>query len=277
MNKPPLVSVIITTKNSESTIKSCLSSIKNQNYSNLEIILVDNNSTDHTSKIAQKYTKLIFNKGPERSAQRNFGAKKAKGKFLLFVDSDMELSKNVIKDCVEKYITNSHNAAGVVIPEKSFGNSFWAKCKALEREFYLGLDWIEAPRFFSKEIFEEIGGYDEKQTGTEDFDLPQRIKSRFKNRSILRIKSMIHHNEGDLALSYTLKKKYYYVKTARIYREKKSNKDYYKKQSSIIERYRVFFSNPRKLLKNPILGLGMLLMKTSEFAAGGLGYISSNK
>jgi len=50
-----LVSVIITTKNSSSTLINCLESIKKQTYKNIEIILVDNNSIDRTKEIASKY------------------------------------------------------------------------------------------------------------------------------------------------------------------------------------------------------------------------------
>lgn len=276
MKKNPLVSVIIPTKNSAEYIDKCLASIKIQSYKKIEIIVVDNNSADKTKEFAKKYIKFIYNKGPERSAQRNFGAKKAKGDFLLFIDSDMELTKDVIKSCVEKFLNSkTENIGGIIIPEKSVGTNFWAKCKALERSFYLGIDWIEAPRFFSTKIFNEFKGYDEKQTGTEDYDLPQRIKGKYGSYSIIRIENIIFHNEGKLSLLYTLKKKYYYVKTANTYRNNKSNKEFYRKQSSIIERYKLFFRRPRKLFKNPYLGLGMLFMKTSEFAAGGLGYLKS--
>ena len=74
-----LVSVIVPTKNSEQFLEKCLDSIKKQTYKRVEIIVVDNNSTDNTKKIARKFTNKVFNKGPERSAQMNFGAKKAKG------------------------------------------------------------------------------------------------------------------------------------------------------------------------------------------------------
>jgi len=274
----PLVSIIIPTKNSQSTFGACLRSAKSQTYKNVEIIVVDNNSSDKTKEIASKYTKLIFNKDPERSAQRNFGVLKSKGQYLLFVDSDMELSKTVVADCVqqvESYKISKVNKVlgGIIIPEESFGKGFWAKCKKLERSFYIGVDWIEAARFFSKAVFNEFKGYDEKQTGTEDFDLPQRIKQEFGTNSILRIDSFIYHNEGNLALSYTLKKKYYYAKTAKKYITNSSNKDYFIKQSNIVERYKLFFSSPIKLFRNPILGFGMLFMKTSEFVAGGLGFM----
>jgi glycosyltransferase involved in cell wall biosynthesis len=277
MKKSPLVSVIIPTKNSAEFLENCLKSIKSQTYKNIEMIVVDNNSSDNTKEIALKYTKLVFNKGPERSAQRNFGASKSKGEYLLFIDSDMELSKTVVEDCirqVESYPSTSlRTLGGIIIPEESVGEGFWAKCKALERSFYVGVDWIEAARFFDKRVFAEMKGYDEKQTGTEDFDLPQRIKEKYGDGSIGRINSFIYHNEGRLSLAYTLGKKFYYAKTAKIYATKKSNSEYFKKQSSILERYKLFFSNPKKLFKNSILGFGVLFMKTLEFAAGGLGFL----
>jgi len=70
-----LVSVIITTKNEAKNIKQCLESIKRQTYAAIEIVVVDNNSLDATVAITKAYTAHIFTKGPERSAQRNFGAK----------------------------------------------------------------------------------------------------------------------------------------------------------------------------------------------------------
>ncbi len=268
MKKLPLVSVIIPTRNSEEFLGNCLESVKMQAYKNVEIIVVDNNSTDKTKEIAVKYTKSVFNKGPERSAQRNFGAGKSKGDYLLFIDSDMELSKKVVEECVDRV----QKSTGIIIPEKSMGEGFWAQCKALERSFYIGVDWIEAPRFFSKEVFNKFKGYDETQTGTEDYDLPQRIKEEFGENSILRINSFIYHHEGRLSLFDTLKKKFYYAKTAGVYTTRKSNEEYSKKQSNILERYKLYFSHPKKLFKNPFFGLGVLFMKTAELGMLGVGY-----
>lgn len=268
MKKFPLVSVIIPTRNSEEFLGDCLESIRKQTYKNIEIIVVDNNSIDKTKEIAFKYTKLVFNKGPERSAQRNFGAIKSTGDYLLFIDSDMELSKEVVEECVNRV----KKSGGIIIPEKSMGEGFWAKCKALERSFYIGVDWIEAARFFPREVFNKFKGYDETQTGTEDSDFPQRIKEEFGKNSILRIDSFIYHHEGRLSLFDTLKKRLYYARTANIYTARKSNEEYYKMQSSILERYKLYFSDPKKLFKNPFLGLGVLFMKTTEFCLWGIGY-----
>ena len=82
-----LVSVIVTTKNSGRTIGVCLQSIKDQDYGNVEIIVVDNQSSDNTKEVSVKYTVKVYDKGPERSAQRNYGAIKSSGKYLLFIDS----------------------------------------------------------------------------------------------------------------------------------------------------------------------------------------------
>jgi glycosyltransferase involved in cell wall biosynthesis len=268
MKKNPLVSIIIPTKNSASTIGACLKSIRNQTYKNIEIIVVDNNSSDKTKEISRKYTKIIFNKGPGRSTQRNFGAFKARGEGVLFIDSDMELSKNIVSDCI-LLLEKNKNIKGIIIPEESFGTSFWARCKKLERSFYLGIDWIEAARFFSRAVFIELKGYDKKLISGDDWDLSRRINAVY---GIGRINSYIYHNEGKLQLSTLFKKKFYYGDKLKNYSDKIENKNEFTMQSSIVKRYKLFFSKPIELFKNPILGIGMLFMKMVEFIAVGTGY-----
>ena len=97
-----LVSVIITTKNEEKNIENCLLSVTDQEFpkDRLEIIVVDNNSSDATKKIAAQYSDKVFDKGPERSAQRNYGAEVASGRYMLYLDADMILSKTVVSECV---------------------------------------------------------------------------------------------------------------------------------------------------------------------------------
>ncbi len=209
----PLVSVIVPTKNSEEFIEACLKSIKEQTYKNIELIVVDNHSTDNTISIAKKYTDKVFKKGPERSAQRNYGALISRGLYLIFIDSDMEVTKGVIRSCLST-IQKQKKIGAIIIPEESFGDGFWAQCKRLERSFYLGNDAIEAPRFIEKKLFTSITGYDESLIAGEDWDLAIRLKESAK---ISRIKERILHNEGKLKLGRTLQKKYYYAKQAKAY------------------------------------------------------------
>lgn len=274
MKQSPLVSILVHTRNSQRTIKEHLESIKSQSYKNIEIIFVDNNSVDDTVKIAKKFTDNIYNFGPERSAQRNFGALKATGAYFLVPDSDMILGKNVVGECVSLMLKNPR-IKEIVIPEKSIGQGFWTKCKILERSFYLGVDWIEAARFFDRKTFEAMNGYDEENTGTEDFDLPQRIIKKYGRQSMGRIEEFISHDEGKISLIKQLKKKFYYAQNLNVY--KKNNLDYYYLQINIIKRYLLFFSNPKKLFENPVVGFGLFVMKTMEFAAGGLGYLKGKR
>lgn len=99
-----LVSVIITTRNEEKNIERCLKSIKAQSYplEEIEIIVVDNNSVDKTKDIAYKCTAKVYDFGPERSAQRNYGVGKSEGKYILYLDADMNLSEKVIEGLEEQ-------------------------------------------------------------------------------------------------------------------------------------------------------------------------------
>ncbi|MFW9930690.1 MAG: glycosyltransferase family 2 protein [Candidatus Thorarchaeota archaeon] len=263
------ISVIIPTKNSETYLEECFKSIKNQSYKNVEIIVVDNNSTDKTKEIARKYTNNVYNKGPERSPQRNFGSEKAKGKYLVFLDSDMILTENVLLEAQSKF-EKEKKIGGLVIPEKSIGDGFWARCKALEKELYEGVEWIEAARIFQKDAFVEAGGYDESLISGEDWDLTERIGKKFQ---IGRISEYVLHNEGKISLLKTVLKKYYYARKINTYLSKKGMRQN-RKQANIYERYKLFLTKPNILFKNPMVGLGMLFMKACEFIFGGIGIIA---
>jgi glycosyltransferase involved in cell wall biosynthesis len=265
--KKPLVSVIVTTKNNHETLEACLASIAAQDYQPIELVVVDNNSTDDTKDIAKRYTNLVFNKGPERSVQRNFAFEKSSGEYVLVVDSDMELDKAVVSSCAA--VAGNPHVGGVIIPEESFGEGFWAQCKQLERSFYVGQDSIEAARFFRRDVFQKAGGYSEEMTGGEDWDLSRRVGAV---SVIARAAEYIHHNEGRLYFGKTASKMYYYAQHAVEYFAKNPTKSALTDQSGPIARYKLFFSKPGKLLRNPFVGAGMLILKTAEYAYGGLGY-----
>ncbi len=267
----PLVSVIVPTKNSAATLEACLKSIKEQTYYPIELIVVDNHSSDATQEIAKQFTDKVFVKGPERSAQRNYGAARASGRYLLMVDSDMELSRRVVKACSDEVLGDSA-VKGVIIPEESFGVGFWSQCKQLERSFYIGVPWIEAARFFDKVAYDAIDGYNETLVSGEDWDLSKRLE---EIGSISRIGEVIRHNEGHVSLWKTLKKKYYYARHAKAYLVRNPEKSKLFSRVGPIQRYKLFLSAPNKLFARPFLGVAMLVMKTAEFASGGLGYVLS--
>ena len=93
-NNSILVSYIVPIYNVEKYIKKCVESICNQNYKNIEIILVDDGSTDKSSKIIDSISEkdsrinVIHKKNGGVSSARNTGLDKAKGKYILFIDGD---------------------------------------------------------------------------------------------------------------------------------------------------------------------------------------------
>lgn len=269
----PLVSVIVTTKNNHATLEACLRSIRAQDYPNQEIIVADNNSNDDTKDIARRYTPHVFNKGPERSTQRNFAVGKAKGGYILIVDSDMELSRAVVSSCVAT-MQAQPDTKGVIIPEESFGTGFWAKCKKLERSFYVGVDAIEAARFFDTRAFIAIGGYNEKLTGGEDWDLTTRLR---RHGTLRRVQPFIFHNEGHPRFTRTVRKLYYYARHAVQYFAENPHQSALTSAAGPLARYKLFFSKPGRLFKNPLVGVGMLSLKTAEYAAAGMGYLQAKR
>lgn len=264
----PLVSVIVPTRNSAQTLHACLNSIVRQSYSKVEIVVVDNNSTDSTREIARAFTSSVYTHGPERSAQRNMGARLARGTYLVFIDSDMILDSAVIEQCIQVSRSNK-SAKGIIVPESSTGDGFWARCKALERSCYVGDNSIEAARFFDRVTFEIIGGYDERLTGPEDWDFSQRVA---QIGSISRIEAYITHLEGNLTLWETMRTKFYYGKTMGRYMRKAPGTA--ARQLQLVRP--AFIRHWRRLLAHPGLALGMILMKGCEFAAGGTGLTLSS-
>jgi glycosyltransferase involved in cell wall biosynthesis len=265
----PLVSVIIPTYNSKKTLSKCLSSLKNQSYKNIEIIVVDNFSKDETVEIAKNYGAKVFQVNAERAMAKNFGLKKAEGKYVCFIDSDMELTKDVIKESVE-LIERSERVGGVVIPERSVGTSFWVVVRNFERSFYTST-YVESARFFRKDLAEKVGGFDESVILFEESTLPQKIKKLGYNVEV-RINAEILHHEEDFSLLMWLKKKFYYGKTITKYR--REHGDYASKQLNIFYRLFLFLKN-RRFYSKPTLAIGVLILKFLEYCSIELGSLTS--
>lgn len=271
MSKLPIVSVIVTTKNSAKTLEACLTSVEQQTYKKVELVVVDNYSEDNTQEIAKQYTNHVFSKGPERSSQRNYAVEQASGFYVFIIDSDMELDPTVVEECVAEMM-KLDDCVGVIVPEESFGEGFWAQCKKLERSFYVGVSYMEAARFFKKTDFVNVGGYNTAMVSGEDWDLSQRIEAL---GSFSRTSSIIHHNEGRISLRKTVGKKFYYARKFSSYIQGSNNTNKTAQQTSIFGRYALFFSKPKLLFSKPVIGVGMLFMKTCEFGFGGLGLLFS--
>mgnify|MGYP001197840115 CR=1 FL=1 len=102
------VSVIVPVNNDQENISSCIESVLKQNYSNIELLLVDGGSTDHSGNICDEYAikdnriKVIHssNKGP--GANRNIGINESTGDFIFFLDSDDYMEDTALYDLIEQ-------------------------------------------------------------------------------------------------------------------------------------------------------------------------------
>jgi glycosyltransferase involved in cell wall biosynthesis len=250
---------VIPTFNSSFVLEACLNSLRLQTYPNKETVIVDNYSTDSSVEIAKRYGTRIFQVNALRSAARNYGAAKARGDFILFVDADMELTPKTIEEIVLRAL--SDNADAIMIPEIRVGEGFWAKCRALERLTYIGDPLIESARFFRREVLEKVDGFDEALEAGEDWDLHARVEEA--GYKITGVKALIRHHEGHLTLRQMILKRYYYGKTILNYIKKNPNRariQYLPVRLNYVKNWRV-------LASHPLYSVGMLFMKFVEYFA----------
>lgn len=181
-----LVSIIITTYNRKNLLVRCIESVLSQTYKNLEIIIVDDCSSDGTYEYLLemndgriKILRNLENSGSNYS--RNIGFKKSSGEFIAFLDDDDEWYRQKIEKQIQ---TINESNAGVVYCgfdlftldkySISFTPSYrgWVEKEILKRNF------IGSPTpLIDRKAFESIGGYDESLSHCQDWDLWIRLSS----------------------------------------------------------------------------------------------------
>ena len=109
MDENVLVSVVVPAYNSENFIAECLESLISQTFSNLEIIVVDDGSTDRTLEICRAYTyrddriKVLTHKNCGVSASRNEGILGCTGDYIIFIDADDYVEKDIVESYLDAY------------------------------------------------------------------------------------------------------------------------------------------------------------------------------
>ena len=264
----PLVSIIIPTYNSERTIRQCLESIKNQTYPNIEIIVVDGGSTDQTVEIAKSLgAKVIVSDIPNRSRQINVGVKSSRGKYIYRLDSDIVIEPKLIEECVKKCEEEGCDAISTYWgPDPSI--SFWAKVRKLEKDCYKYDPLRNAANFYRREIFLEIGGYDENIVAGEDYDIQNRLLEKGYKHCFAESEG-IHLGEPRSILDIA-RKSYKYGKTIISFLRKTKQKGL--KQANPIRMS--LLKNWKKFLSHPILTLGFFIYYLTVYLFHIVGMIS---
>lgn len=183
--KKPFISVVVPAYNEEKFLEKTLLSIVNQDYNNFELIVVDNNSSDNTSKISKIFgAKVVLEKKQGVVFARQAGFKKAKGEIIATTDADTVLPKNWLSTIAKDFKSNNKLVvyggicnlySGSTIAK--FGAYYLAYPYRYLEKFLSG-GWSMAGANFAvrKKAFLKTGGFNTNIKSCEDIDLSQRLK-----------------------------------------------------------------------------------------------------
>lgn len=265
----PLVSVVVPTRNNARTLAACLRSIRAQDHPAVELIVVDNHSTDGTAEIAREWAHRVIVAGPERSAQRNLGAHAGAGEYVLWIDSDMVLRPRVVSDAVATALATG--AAAVAVPETSVGAGFWVACRALERSCYVDEPRLAYPRLVLRSALLGVGGFDESLAGTEDMDLRFRLEEAGFTVSLAT--EFIDHDEGHLTPWGVAAKRAYYGRGLVSFADRHPGG--VRTQAGAV--LRSYGRHLPRLLRHPVLAGGMVVLRSAEAAGYAVGLVRGRR
>ena len=181
-----ILSIIIPTYNEEEYLPVLLESIKQQDFSDYEIIVADTDSKDNTVKIAEEYGCIVV-EGGMPAVGRNNGAKVAKGDYLLFLDSDLKLTEDYLAKVIYEF---KMERLGIAITQmKPLSKKTEDKLlHDLANLFMISVEKIKPHGagcygiIAKRELHERCGGFNEELTFGEDTEYIERLakKERFK-------------------------------------------------------------------------------------------------
>src|SRR3989338_2991752 len=198
------LSIIIPSHNSQNTIHTPLLSLNNsefRSFKNIEVIIVDDKSKDRTLKKIKeilsvlKYKVTVYplrkNIGPAKA--RNYGVKKAKGEYILFLDSDVELAKSTLRYAFQFAKEKQVKAFTGIWHYRQKSGKFFPNFKAMRDWVYWFIEREKYARYYlfstriagiEKRLFQTIGGFDETfpEPTVEDIELTYRIEKQAKIR-----------------------------------------------------------------------------------------------
>lgn len=179
----PEISVIIPALNEGNYIRHALKGLKEQTFRNFETIVVDGGSKDQTRAIASKSASVMIERRKGPAIARNAGAKKARGKILLFLDADTKPSRNLL-EIYSKVFKNQNvvAATGPIRPLEKAGSLVSSGYSFVSVFFVQGSIMIGRPSVVGanfavrKDAFEKVKGFNPEMITYEDWDLSIRLR-----------------------------------------------------------------------------------------------------
>ena len=204
-DRDTLVSVVIPNYNSIKTIKMCLDAVVNQTHPTMEILVVDDGSTDGSDTIIASYPcqsiKTQKNCGP--STVRNIGAHAAKGEIIFFLDSDVALFPDAVTNALNEFNLDPTlgSVCGIYDKVPLIRDNLIEDYRCLQAYYWrMSTEGIVTPGFFSlgavkKRVFEEVGDFNITLRDSEDAEYGHRISKNY--RLLLTSKVMGRHDDDD--------------------------------------------------------------------------------
>ena len=206
----PLISVIMPTYNRENVIMRAINSVLNQTYSNFELIIVDDASSDDTLSLLKSINDdriKIFqnNENMGASYSRNIGLKNAEGDIIMYLDSDNEWESEYVKTMVGAFIElpDADALYSAQYLYKSFNSKpYAARFTSYNKSLLHNHNYIDLNCFCHKSnILNEIKGFDESMWRLVDWDFILRISNDFKIYSIPVILSKYYNHDFEDRIS----------------------------------------------------------------------------
>lgn len=175
----PIVSVVIPVFNGERFIAEAIQSVFNQNYEPLEIIVVDDGSTDGTSAVVKELAgniRYYYQQNGGVAVARNAGLRLAKGGLIAFIDSDDLWVNNKLKFQMEHFnkFPETEVVIGFMLPFRSESQSRMEATTVPNNKGILAL--VLGSTLIRKSVFDKIGGFDEELALSEDTDWFFRVR-----------------------------------------------------------------------------------------------------
>ncbi|HZB32954.1 MAG TPA: glycosyltransferase family 2 protein [Streptosporangiaceae bacterium] len=202
----PLVSVVVPNYNFAVSLSHCLRSIQRQTYQPLELIMVDDGSTDNSVEVAEQLGVRVIHteRNQGAGAARNLGAEHARGDTLVFVDSDVAIYPDAIEVAVAMLADNPRLGAVCSIhdPEPLIRDSRFEEYRSLQ--YYYWVASSEGPISFlfsamcaiPRSVFEEIGPFKPWLRHNDEVDYGQRLTQRYEMVLTSTVRSRQDHDEA---------------------------------------------------------------------------------
>ena len=193
MKKAPLVSIYITNYNYGSYIKEAIESVLNQSFKDIELIIIDDGSTDNSREIIESYahlnnTRIIFQKNKGLNVTNNIAMRLAHGKYLVRLDADDYFSEDAIEKMCLKLESDSQ--LGLVFPDYYLIDTLGdVIAKEQRHAFDKDVSLLDQPAhgactMIRRSFLEKLGGYNESFSCQDGYDLWIRFTAKYKVANI---------------------------------------------------------------------------------------------